>query len=151
MKLKELIGSGDKIILFLFPFLIIGLVLNFIWPAMFSVGGPSIWLRVISIIIIIPGIIIWLWSVFLVLTQTTRNKLITKGPYAFIKHPLYVSVALLVLPWFGFLLNSWLGLVLGIVLYIANRLYSPGEEKFLADTFGPEWDEYKNKVKLPWL
>jgi len=60
-------------------------------------------------------------------------------------------VALLVLPWFGFLLNTWLGLLIGLVVYTGSRLYAPEEEKILAKIFGERWDSYRKKVLLPWL
>jgi protein-S-isoprenylcysteine O-methyltransferase Ste14 len=69
----------------------------------------------------------------------------------FVKHPLYTSVALLVLPWLGFLLDTWLGALIGIVLYVASRLLAPGEEADLAGQFGPEWDAYCRRVKVPRL
>ena len=55
MKLKVLVGSGDKIGLLTLPFLIIGLILNIMFPSVFNVGGPSTVLKAISIIILIPG------------------------------------------------------------------------------------------------
>ena len=151
MKLKVLVGSGDKIGLLVLPFLIIGLILNILIPSLFSVGGPAIVLKVISIIILIPGITIWLWSVVLILIKIPRKELITNGPYSLVKHPLYTSVALLVLPWIGFLFNTWLGVLIGIILYIGSRIFSPEEEAILSQTFGTLWDEYFNKVKIPWL
>jgi protein-S-isoprenylcysteine O-methyltransferase Ste14 len=151
MKLKALVGSGDKIMLLTLPFLVIGLILNILFPSFFSVGGPSVLLKVISIIILIPGVILWLWSVVLVLTKVPKKELVTYGPYSLVKHPLYTSVALLVLPWVGFLLNSWLGVVIGIVLYIASRLFSPEEEKTLSQAFGSTWDEYCRNVRIGWL
>ena len=151
MKLKELVGSGDKIGLFTLPFLIIGLILNIIFPSFFNVGGPPIVLKVISIIILIPGVTIWIWSVVLILTKVAKKELITNGPYSFVKHPIYTSVALFVIPWVGFLVNTWLGAVIGIVLYIGSRIFSPREEKLLSKTFGTTWDEYCNKVRIPWL
>jgi protein-S-isoprenylcysteine O-methyltransferase Ste14 len=149
--LKALMGSGDKIMLLTLPVLLIGLVLNILYPSFFSVGGPSPALRTLSIITMIPGIIIWLWSVVLVLTRVPKHELITDGPYALVKHPLYTSVALLVLPWLGFLLDTWLGLVVGIVLYLAARRYAPEEERGLATSFGAAWDNYCQRVKLQWL
>ena len=149
--LKALMGSGDKIMLLTLPVLLIGLVLNIMYPSFFSVGGPPPWLQTLSIIILIPGIIIWLWSVILVLTRVPKHELITNGPYTLVKHPLYTSVALLVLPWLGFLLNTWLGLVAGIVLYLAARRYAPEEERGLSTTFGSAWDSYCHNVKLQWL
>lgn len=151
MKLKDLIGSGDRIMLLTLPFLVIGLILNIMFPSVFSVGGPSTALTLISILFLIPGVVLWLWSVALILTRVPQKKLITNGPYALLKHPLYTAVALLVLPWLGFLFNSWLGLLVGIVLYIASRMFSPAEEEGLAKTFGPAWDEYSHAVKIPWL
>ena len=151
MKLKTLIGSGHRIMLLALPFLAAGLALNIIYPSWFSVGGPPLALEVISIVLLVPGVAIWLWSAFLVLTRVPRNELITYGPYALVKHPLYTAVALLVLPWAGILLNSWLGIAIGIILYAGARMFAPEEEKGLAETFGAAWDEYCRRVKLAWL
>jgi protein-S-isoprenylcysteine O-methyltransferase Ste14 len=151
MKLKTLVGSGDRIMLLTLPFLVVGLILNILFPSLFSVGGPSTVLRVISIVILIPGVTIWIWSVVLLLTRIPKGELITEGPYSLVKHPLYTAVAFLVLPWLGFLLNTWLGVVIGIVLYVASRLFSPEEEKALSQAFGTTWDEYCHKVAIPWL
>lgn len=151
MKLKVLVGSGDKIGLLTLPFLIIGLILNIIFPSFFSMGGPSTVLTVISIIILIPGIVIWIWSVVLILIKVSKKELIISGPYSLVKHPLYTGVALLVFPWIGFLLNTWLGALIGIVLYIGSRVFSPEEELILSKAFGTAWDEYCNNVKIPWL
>jgi len=151
MDLKKLMGSGDKIMLLTAPFLIVGLLVNMLRPSLFSVGGPSTALKMLSIILLIPGVIIWLWSVALILTRVPRGELITGGPYALVKHPLYTSVALLVLPGVGFLLNTWLGALVGIVLYLASRRFAPAEERTLATTFGAAWEEYGRRVKMPWL
>lgn len=151
MKLKILVGSGEKIGLFTLPFLIIGVILNVVFPAFFSVGGPPMVLSMISLLMLIPGVTIWLWSVILIVTRVPQRKLITNGPYALVKHPLYTGVALLVLPWIGFLLNTWLGGVIGIVLYIGTRLFAPEEEKLLAKIFGSAWGNYTKQVKIPWL
>ena len=82
MNLKVMVGSGDKIGWFVLPFLIIGLVLNHMIPSLFSIGGPGNVLMVISVIILISGLVIWIWSVILIATKVPRNELITNGPYA---------------------------------------------------------------------
>lgn len=151
MKLKILVGSGRKIGIFTLPCIIGGVILNLLFPAFFSVGGPADTLRRVSVALLVPGIIIWIWSVVLILVKVPRHELITSGPYALVLHPLYTGVALLVLPWLGFLLNTWLGLLIGLVLYTGSRLYAPEEEKILARIFGEKWDNYRKKVLLPWL
>jgi protein-S-isoprenylcysteine O-methyltransferase Ste14 len=95
--------------------------------------------------------VMWIWSVVLILTKIPQKKLITSGPYAVVKHPLYAGVALLVLRWAGFLFNSWLGALLGVVVYIGSRVFSPEEEAVLSKIFGTAWEQYCSKVKLPWL
>jgi len=150
-ELATLVGSGDKIGLFMLPFVIGGLALNVVFPSFFGVGGPPTWLRSVSILVLIAGVTIWIWSVALILAKVPRGELITTGPYALVKHPLYTAVALLVIPWCGFLLDSWLGAALGVVLYVGSRMFAPAEEADLRSTFGAEWDAYVEIVKLPWV
>ena len=59
-----------------------------------------------SIAVLIAGLAIWIWSVILILANVPSGRLITSGPYAWVKHPLYTAVALPV-PWVGFLLKTW--------------------------------------------
>jgi protein-S-isoprenylcysteine O-methyltransferase Ste14 len=148
---RGLVGSGEKIASFTLPFLVTGIVLNAWFPSAFSVGGPSEALRIISIAVLIAGSIAWAWSVALILTRVPQKQLITSGPYSLVKHPLYTGVALLVVPWIGFLLDTWLGVAIGFVVYVGSRLYAPEEEATLSDTFGPAWDDYCETVKIPWL
>ena len=151
MKLGVLIGSGHRVMLLALPFLAVGLVLNILHPSWFSVGGPPLVLTVISIVILVPGVIVWIWSVFLILTRVPKSQLITSGPFSLVKHPLYTGVDFLVLPWAGFLLNTWLGALVGIAMYVGSRLFAPEEERGLSKAFGAAWDEYCRKVRLPWL
>jgi protein-S-isoprenylcysteine O-methyltransferase Ste14 len=151
MNIKELMGSGDKVMLFTLPFLVVGLALNILRPEWFRVGGPAPALAAVSAVLLFAGVVVWIWSVVLILLRVPRKKLITEGPYALVKHPLYAGVSLLVLPWLGFLLNSWVGALIGGALYVGNRLFAVEEERKLAAAFGPEWEKYKSKVLLPWL
>ena len=150
MKLRPLVGSGDKIGLLVLPFLVGGVILNLAFPSLFSVGGPPTILRLISLLVLVPGAAIWAWCVVLIVTKVPRGELITGGPYAVVKHPLYTSVALLVLPWIGFLLNTWLGAAVGIVLYVGDRIFAPEEEAALSKSFGSRWEAYRRTVLMPW-
>src|SRR5512132_3877128 len=93
MDLRALVGSGDRIGLFTLPFVIVGLILNIAYPALFDVGGPPTALAVVSVVVLIAGVTTWIWSVLLILTKVPRGELITSGPYSLVKHPLYTAVA----------------------------------------------------------
>jgi len=151
LDLKTLVGSGERIGLLTLPFLVVGVALSVLRPSLFSVGGPPAALAVLSTAVLIPGITIWLWSVVLILTKVPKGELITGGPYSLVKHPLYTAVGLLVLPWIGFLFNTWFGAVIGVVVYVGSRIFAPEEERTLGQTFGAGWDEYCDTVKLRWL
>jgi protein-S-isoprenylcysteine O-methyltransferase Ste14 len=151
LRFGALIGSGDRIAAFVLPFALIGAALNIAFPEAFTVGGPPLWLQVVSASALTVGVVVWAWSVMLILTKVRAGELVTTGPYSLVKHPLYTSVALLVLPWLGFLLDTWLGAVVGIALYAGSRLFAPAEEADLADQFGRDWEAYCHRVKVPWL
>lgn len=150
-ELKNLVGSGDRILLFVSPFLVLAVALNVAFPSFFGVGGPQAALQLAAIMLLAAGVAVWAWSVILILTHVPRGELITTGPYAMVKHPLYTSVALLVIPCAGLLLNTWLGVLVGIAMYAGVRLYAGREEYELASRFGPAWDAYVRTVWLPWL
>jgi protein-S-isoprenylcysteine O-methyltransferase Ste14 len=151
VRLASLVGSGDKIALLMSPFVVVGVLLNVMFPAAFDVGGPSRALQLLSLVVLAVGVVMWVWTAVLILRKVPRGELITTGPYTVVKHPLYTGVAFLVLPWAGFLLDTWLGVLLGAVLYLASRLFAGEEEAELAATFGDRWDRYATSVKIPWL
>ena len=76
------------------------------------------------------------------------HKLITTGPYRFIRHPGYFGYICLSLGMYLFL-STLLGLFLNLlVCFIIYRKRIPLEEKILADFFGEEFQNYKNKTKV---
>jgi protein-S-isoprenylcysteine O-methyltransferase Ste14 len=151
LDLKQLVGSGDRIALFALPFVIVGFVVQIALPSLLAVDASGQPARAIAIVVLTIGVLTWAWSVGLILSRVPKGELITTGPYAVVKHPLYTSVALLVLPALGVLLGTWLGAVIGVAVYVGSRLFAPAEEAELHETFGPEWETYARSVKLPWL
>jgi protein-S-isoprenylcysteine O-methyltransferase Ste14 len=58
-------------------------------------------------------------------------------------------MALFVLPWIGFLFDTWLGVLIGIIMYIGSRIFLRGEEEILSKTFGAAWDEGLSLLRSP--
>jgi protein-S-isoprenylcysteine O-methyltransferase Ste14 len=149
--LRSLIGSGDRIALFTLPFVLVALALWAFDPSRVAVDGSSPAVRAIALVALAVGVVGWAWSAVLILTLVPKGELITTGPFAVVKHPLYTSVGLLVLPAAGILLGTWLGVVIGVGLYVGARLFAPAEERELRTTFGARWEAYEQRVVLPWL
>jgi protein-S-isoprenylcysteine O-methyltransferase Ste14 len=150
MKLKVLVGAGSRIMGLTAPFLAIGVILNILFPAWFRMGSGTGGL-IAGIVLLAIGVPLWLTSVVQILTQVPQKRLITTGPFALMLHPLYSSVALLVFPGIGLVLDTWVGPAVGVILYISSRLFAPSEEKMLASFFPKEYPQYRARVLLPWL
>jgi protein-S-isoprenylcysteine O-methyltransferase Ste14 len=73
------------------------------------------------------------------------QRVISTGPYAHVRHPMYIG-ALIMLLGVPLALGSWWGLfaIIPMVLVIISRLV--GEEQFLARNL-PGYSEYQNRVR----
>jgi len=150
VNIKPLLGSGDRIMLATLPFAVLGIVLNIIHPELFHthLGSAGI---ILGWVFLAVGIPMWFASVALIVIHVPRGELITTGPFAVVAHPLYTSVALLVIPGTGFLLDTWVGLIIGLVLYMFSRIYAVLEEKKLEEAFPTTYQSYRDKIVFPWL
>jgi protein-S-isoprenylcysteine O-methyltransferase Ste14 len=108
------------------------------------VGEPRPDWFVAGLVFILPGLAIRLWAA----GHVRKDKqLATTGPYAFVRHPLYVGNHLLAL---GFCLASglwWSFLAWGMIAL----LFYPGthahEDKVLHRLFGADWEAWEAEVR----
>ncbi|MDP1623392.1 MAG: isoprenylcysteine carboxylmethyltransferase family protein [Bacteroidales bacterium] len=75
-----------------------------------------------------------------------ETRLKTSGLYRFSRHPLYMGVFLVTFSCMIFFPNI-LNISVGLYCIAMQYLMIAGEEKFLAERFGTEWEVYKNKVR----
>lgn len=73
MRLRTLVGSGDRIGLFALPFVVVGVVLNIVFPEVFDVGGPLPALRAVSVALLLLGLVVWAWTVVLILRHVPEG------------------------------------------------------------------------------
>lgn len=150
MKLKVLVGSGDRIMSLTLPFIVVGVAANILWPGVFALGFGRGGL-IAGIVLLVIGVPIWFTGVGQVLVNVPKKKLITTGPFAVLLHPMYTSVALLVLPGVGLLFDSWVGAAIGVALYVSSKIFAPREDQVLAKVFPTEYAAYRKRVLIPWL
>jgi protein-S-isoprenylcysteine O-methyltransferase Ste14 len=150
MNIKQLVGAGDKIMGFTLPFALAGIILNILYPQWFimNTGLTGI---IIGSALLVFGVPFWLISVVQMLQYVPQNKLITKGPFLLVQHPIYTSVALLVIPGLAFVFDTWVGILIGVILYSISRIFRGQEEKKLKGLFTEEYEKYRSKVLFPWL
>jgi protein-S-isoprenylcysteine O-methyltransferase Ste14 len=70
----------------------------------------------------------------------------TKGIFQFSRNPLYLSAYLICIASLLYYPNQ-VNLVLAAYGIFVHHKIILGEEKFLASTFGPQWEEYRKNVR----
>ena len=91
------------------------------------------------------------WSVTLEIRE--KHKLVTRGLYRFIRHPMYASFLLIALAQ-AFLLPNWVAGLSGLVgLAVLFFMRVNVEERMMSDTFGEEYRVYSGKTKriIPYI
>lgn len=124
---------------------------------------PHLWIRIIMLsagaLLFFSGLGLYLWGMRSLgrmfgpssgfgVRLLARHSLITTGPYAHVRHPMYLAVITTAIGCF-LLYRTWAALVFAIIMFglvvRANR-----EERVLALEFGPEWESYAAQVPA-WL
>jgi protein-S-isoprenylcysteine O-methyltransferase Ste14 len=114
------------------------------WSRMGLPDGPR-WLGVALGVLGVVGVY-WLFSSIgsgITATSATRQKhtLVTRGPYQWVRHPLYTIGSSLFIS-FGLMADNWFIAMLGILAFIAMAVRTPKEEANLIEKFGDEYREY---------
>jgi protein-S-isoprenylcysteine O-methyltransferase Ste14 len=132
--------------------------------AAFTVDGwlhlPSIvflpWTFILALILLIPGLILvlWTWTLFLIAHGTPvpinpPQKLVTTGPYSLSRNPMLTGIYLVFFGiglWIGSLSLTFIFIPILIVLLTLEIIKI--EEKELELQFGQKYLDYKKKVPM---
>ena len=164
MRLKNYTKEGQKLPLFgIGPYLIYGIglltaICIILFVYVFKVGtltGKLAWaFRITGGILIILGFIIWFVGTLKsgMDESITENKLKTTGIYAWVRNPMYsgwwIALTGISLLWH----NVCMIPVFFVNWAIMTIVLKNTEEKWLADLYGAEYEEYKKCVNrcIPW-
>jgi protein-S-isoprenylcysteine O-methyltransferase Ste14 len=114
---------------------------------------PGIW-NLLGLIPVMVGTIGLIWGLALHSAQSPhgieweldRSYLLRRGPYAFSRHPMYLSELTLLLGWVIFYGSIAVLIAFVIACSAFNFFNVPLEERIMEAHFGEAYREYKNKV-----
>jgi protein-S-isoprenylcysteine O-methyltransferase Ste14 len=118
-----------------------------------NIGIVAPWIQILAIVLLILGTLLREWSVFLLgrfFSRTVQiergHRLITEGPYRWIRHPAYTGMlimdAAIVLS-----LGTWAGALFMFVILLAALLYRIRvEEHALLEAFGDDYRAYMSRT-----
>jgi len=107
---------------------------------------PQVALAVAGGALVVVGIAIYLAAAVAIRKGLKEGRLVTSGLYSLVRHPLYASHMLFVVPGIALLLRSWPLLPMPLYMYIAFRILIPAEERALADRFGLKFEQYRKRT-----
>ena len=126
-------------------------LLNPNWMAWSKIGLPD-WVRGLGVAIgvLCVAMIYWLFSSIgsgISPTSATRkqHKLVTGGPYRWVRHPLYTTGSFIFIS-FGMMADNWFIAALGVLTFILMAIRTPKEEANLIEKFGDEYREYMKRT-----
>jgi len=142
-----LFGCGPRLALLCLPYVILSLIVMYKYPEFFNlrfldfafakVAGFS-WLGL--------GIIFWIYSAIYFLKYFKPGKLITKGPFALCRNPIYSSIIVFIIPALALIFHSGLLFTISLVLYIGFKISIHGEVNILRKIFGEKYEEYEKSA-----
>ncbi|MCC6261851.1 MAG: isoprenylcysteine carboxylmethyltransferase family protein [Anaerolineales bacterium] len=145
--MMNLIKIGG-LILWLSPF---AYLINPAWMAWSKVGLPE-WVRWLGVGLGVVGVcgVYWLFSSIgsgITPTSGTRkeHKLVTRGIYKYIRHPLYTFGSLLIVS-FGVMADNWFIGMFGVLAFTLMAIRTPKEEANLIAKFGDEYRDYMKRT-----
>jgi protein-S-isoprenylcysteine O-methyltransferase Ste14 len=151
--LKKPEKSWDKVIVFLGSILFFALFLIIGFDVRYQWSQTPFVLKLLGITFVIPSLILF----FLVMRENTYlsriveiekergHKVITSGPYGFVRHPLYVGVIILVLA-MPLALGSLYAVIPAVLLDVLIVVRTYLEDKMLHEEL-PGYKEYAKKTR----
>jgi protein-S-isoprenylcysteine O-methyltransferase Ste14 len=103
-------------------------------------------LRCIALTLIGLGLYLHSWAFFTLRNWWRRDSLCTKGPFRYLRHPMYSAWITFVSFGFALILNSWIILFWSIVLHPIWHLLVVKEEKMLENIFGSQYRKYSSQT-----
>src|SRR5207302_3883533 len=111
--------------------------------AMLAAARPRPALYAAGLVLAVLGVAIRLWAAG---TIHKGREITTSGPYAWVRHPLYVGSFVIALGYFA-MSGLWEAFAIGIPLFLLlNWAAVVIEERMLAALFGPDYDSYCRRV-----
>jgi protein-S-isoprenylcysteine O-methyltransferase Ste14 len=144
---KTLFGCGPKLALLCLPYVILSLIVMYIYPEFFDLKFLNfIPVKVLGFVWLGLGIIFWIYSAIFFLKYFKPGKLITQGPFALCRNPIYSSIIVFLIPSLALIFHSGLTFSISLVLYLGFKISIHGETNVLRRIFGEEYDIYEKSV-----
>jgi protein-S-isoprenylcysteine O-methyltransferase Ste14 len=142
-----LFGCGPKLALLCLPYIILALIVMYKYPEFLDLKFMDLpVIKFLGFVWLLPGVVFWIYSAIFFLKYFKPGKLLTQGPFALCRNPIYSSIIVFIIPSVALIFHSGLTFTISLVLYIGFALSIHGEVNVLRRIFGEEYEEYERSV-----
>jgi protein-S-isoprenylcysteine O-methyltransferase Ste14 len=144
-KYKKIFGVGP------FGAIISVTLLVIAWWIDHILGHVPIWanalfMKIIAVALMVIGLGLHLWTGWTLRNWWVNDQLCTRGPFRYVRHPMYAAWISFVALGISLYLNSWIFILWYILLQpIWHWLVVP-EEVMMENTFGSEYQKYVERT-----
>lgn len=143
----SIFGVGPWFVLLSAIYTVAAIVIRAQDPAYFQIPYVPYWvLALAGIILLAIGIPFFGVALAQLIRGFPQGKLFTRGVYGICRHPVYGAWVVFNVPGMVLLLNSWLGLLVPVLMYLTLRLLVRREEEHLEQVFGEEYRRYRRRT-----
>ena len=107
-----------------------------------EISSQSRPIRILGVVLIAIWVCWHSWCIKAISQWWRHDQLCTKGPYRIVRHPIYAGGTLLGSVGVALLFNSWVMLLLPVLMYVAYSILVRNEETMMAAVFGEEYQRY---------
>jgi len=131
--------------------LVLGLLINFMFPRSFMPQKPALWLGIL-LILFAPLVVV---SAFRALarakttfdTSKATTAIVTDGAFRYSRNPMYLALTLLYIGIASLVNSLWVLLLVVPLMVVIQRGVVEREERYLERKFGEEYLRYKTRVR----
>ncbi len=166
-RLKAAVRAEPALPRFFKYWLPILLAILLMWPAPWYAGTPmgrrflpeAEAIRLLGLLLVIAGVAFACWARAILggnwsseVQLKQGHELIERGPYRYVRHPIYTGL-LLALLGSALQLGEWRALLGFAIMFVSFWRKLRLEETWLGEHFGPSYADYMRRVKalVPWV
>lgn len=117
------------------------------WPEIFQIPGvPGAVLLAGGGVLVGVGFPLWVLGVRAAMRAYGQDRLVTSGVFALVRHPIYASWIVLIIPGLALLCRSWPLLGTSLAAYLAFKGSIGKEDEYLERRFGQAYRDYRLRV-----
>lgn len=121
-------------------------------PLRVRFAPPTEWLQLLGLAVMYVGVALAIWARITIsdnwsgrITVKVGHQLVTSGPYAFVRHPIYTGLLTCAIGT-ALQVGEWRGLVAIPIVAVGCIIKAKKEERYMTTEFGERYTQYRQRT-----